>query len=133
MPLSKETLDNHFSYHALTEETTPNYAAIRAAEFECHKLCGSMSMAEYTATAADYDTVNATLRTFAEVIDANAPDSADKAAAIRCVRLARNALNEHVASCLLSYPVHINMLAEASRQLVLARFQANSAIACGGK
>lgn len=131
--MTPEQLDNHFSYHAPTEETAPKYAAIRAAEFECHKLCGSLSMGEYTATLANYNEVNATLRTFAEIIDANAPDSADKEAAIRCVRLARNALNEHIASCIQSFPVHINMLAEASRQLVLARFQANSAIACGGK
>jgi hypothetical protein len=131
--MTPEQLDNHFSYHAPTEETAPKYAAIRAAEFECRKLCGTFSMAEYTATPANYHEVNATMRTFAEIIDANAPDSADKAAAIRCVRLARNAINEHLASCILGYPVHINMLAEASRQLVLARFQANSAIACGGK
>lgn len=131
--MTPEQLDNHFSYHAPTKETAQKYAAIRAAEFECHKLCGALSMAEYTATPANYNEVNASLRAFAEVIDANAPDSADKAAAIRCVRLARSALNEHLASCILGYPVHINMLAEASRQLVLARFQANSAIACGGK
>ena len=131
--LSPEQLDNWFLYHPLTDETRPKYAAVRAAEFECHKLGASLTMAEYTATAADYDRINATLRTFAEAIDANAPDSDDKSAAIRCVRLARNCFNEQVASCLLGFPVHINMVAEGSRQLVLARFQANSAIACGGK
>ena len=133
MPLTPEILDNHFSYHAPTAEQQIRYAAIRAAEFECHSLCGSLTSAGYTATSATYADVNAVTRTFAEVIDANAPDSADKTAAIRCVRLARNAMNEHVASCLGGFPVHNNMLFEAGRQLTLARFQANSAIACGGK
>lgn len=131
--MTPEQLDNWFSHHAPTEETAPKYAAIRAAEFECHKLGASLTMAEYTATTDDYAAINATLRAFAEAIDANAPDSADKTAAIRCVRLARNCFNEQVASAINGFPVHINMVAEGARQLVLARFQANSAIACGGK
>lgn len=131
--MTPDQLDNWFTYHKPTPETAPKYQAIRDAEFECHKLAGSYTMGDYFASREDCDVVNATLRAFAEVIDANAPDSADKTAAIRCVRLARNALNEHIMSCVLGFPVHVNMLAEASRQLVLARFQANSAIACGGK
>lgn len=129
MPINPD----HFVYHAPTEDTTPRYAAIRGVENACHDVARSLTMSEYTTTAADYDVINDALRQFAEVIDANAPDSDDKTAAIRCVRLARNALNEHIAACIGGFPTHINCLAEAHRQLVLARWQANSAIACGGK
>lgn len=124
---------DHFVYHAPTDDTAPRYAAIRAAERACHDVAGSLTMAEYTATEADYYVVNNTLRRFAEAIDAAAPDSADKTASIRCVRLARNALNEHIAACIGGFPTHINCIAEAARQLTLARWQANSAVACGGK
>ena len=122
---------DHFIHHAQTPETSPRYAAIREAEEGCHALIAFFS--SRPVVQQDFMQVNSTLLTFAQVIDANAPDSADKTAAVRCVRLARNALNEHVASCLLGFPVHMNMLAEATRQIVLARWQANSAIACGGK
>lgn len=124
---------DHFVYHAPNEETAPRYAAIRAAENACHDLVGSLTMAEYTATAADYTRVNSALRVFAETIDSSAPDSADKTASIRCVRLARNALNEHIAASAGGFPTRINCLVEAARQLTLARWQANSAVACGGK
>ena len=124
---------DHFIYHAPNEDTAPRYAAIRAAEDACHDVVGSLTMAEYTATAADYTRVNGVLRAFAETIDSNAPDSADKTAAYRCVRLARNALNEHIAASINDFQPRINLLSEAIRQLVLARWQANSAVACGGK
>lgn len=124
---------DHFRYHAPTGETSPKYAAIRDAERVCHELVGSLYSSEYFPATEHYERINATLLTFAQSIDANAPDSADKTAAIRCVRLARNAMNEHLTCCLSGTPVRMNMLSEATRQLVLARFQANSAIACGGK
>lgn len=113
--------------------TLERYKAIRAAEFECHKMFAAIGADDYTLAVKDCDTVNAITRAFAEAIDANAPDSADKTAAIRCVRLARNAANERIMSVVQGFPTHINCIAEARRQLVLARWQANSAIACGGK
>lgn len=131
--MTPDQLDNWFNWHTPTEEQKPKYRAIRAAEQECHALGASLTMAEYTATMADYERINATLRAFAEAIDQNAPDSADKTAAIRCVRLARNCFNEQVASGIHGFPVYINLVAEGARQIVLARFQASGAIACGGK
>lgn len=131
--MTPKQLDNWFTFHAPTAETRPRYAAVRAAEKACHELGMSLTMAEYTADTSDYARINATLRAFAEVIDVNAPDGDDKDAAIRCVRLARNCFNEQVASCLLGFPVILNMVSEGARQVALARFLANSAIACGGK
>lgn len=84
--------------------------------------------------------VNLAAREFMVAIDTHAPDSADKTAAIRCVRLARNAANEalYAVPREKSTPIYAwvtvdTMKAEAHRQIVLARFQACSAIACGGK
>jgi len=130
--MTEEQKNNWFRYHEPTEETKPKYAAIRAAENECHAVTASLLVVVKHSTE-DYNRVNDTLRTFAEVIDANAPDSVDKTAAIRCIRIARNCLNELVAASILGFPVRIRLGEEATKQLLFARFQANSAIACGGK
>ena len=116
--ITQDQLNHWFVYHSPTIETQKKYAAIRAAEDACHDVFASMAVTGYAAPLADCDRVNASTRAFAEAIDANAPDSADKAAAIRCVRLARNAANEHIMACALGFPTHINNLAEAGRQLV---------------
>jgi hypothetical protein len=146
MPLTAEQLDNHFSYHAPTEETAPKYAAIRKAEEDCHVTIGHLFSKgpngpqvwdpEQVAVvllggnkALGYAEVNRATRTLVEVIDQNAPDSADKSAAIRCVRLARNALNEAIATN--NYPESLRTCAHEN--LRMARWQANSAVACGGK
>lgn len=133
MPLTPEQLDHRFNYHAPTEETRPKYAAIRAAEFECHQLAANIRLAGNDVDTGAYAVVNSTLRAFAEAINDNAPDCADKTAALRCVGLARNCLNEQVASVTQGFPVYIDLVAEAHRQIVLARFQANSAVALDGK
>lgn len=126
--LTTEQLDNWFTYHPPTDETRPKYAAIldaqRAAALAFHNAPGKADR-----SAAFFD-VNATTRFFVEVIDANAPDSADKTAAIRCVRLARNAINE----ALVSFDTEHRLLFDvAIAELLKARWQANSAIACGGR
>lgn len=139
MPLTAEQLDNYFTYHPPTEETAPKYAAIRAAEEACHvsiafakkrKVCSDEGIPADAGVVDLYAEINRRTRCYAEVIDASAPDSADKAAAIRCVRLARNAANEAVTLNLLGDAF---LWTQAQEQLRLARFQANSAIACGGK
>lgn len=141
--LSQSQLDNWFTYHAPTDETGPKYLAITSCEYECRDL--------FTHAITHHD-INGKLRQFAELIDQLAPDSADKTAAIRCVRIARNALNEalmlankidgparnldeHGARAIATGPERAISLAvtTARQQLLMARWQANSAIACGGK
>jgi len=130
MPLSTEQLDNWFTYHAPTDETTPKYAAVRKGRLDA-------GLTLLACTAPDcvdsnhirHESINDALRDFVMVIDANAPDSADKTAAIRCVRLARNAANEAVAT-----PTDSRRLVDiALLEIQKAVWQANSAIACGGK
>ena len=137
MPFTPEQLDNWFTYHPPTEGQKPAFAAIAAMERDCAEML--------TKPGLTHNQVNAMLRRFVEMIDALAPDSADKTAAVRCVRIARNAINEaimqaarseHPAShCLwvcehdlVSLPCRI-----AVHELIKARWQANSAIACGGR
>ena len=137
MPLTTEQLDNWFTYHAPTDDQRVRYVALTSMERDCTELL--------TMPGLTHVQVNYRLRNFVELIDANAPDCADKTAAIRCVRLARNAMNEaimqavrseHPAThCLwvcdhdaVSLPCRI-----AIHELIKARWQANSAIACGGK
>lgn len=149
MPLTPDQLDNWFSYHAPTDDTTPRYAAIREAEQEFHMALTTALYVVRGGTGEErpllpplFDKVNAAARAFAVVIDGQAPDSADKTAAIRCVRLGRNFANEAIIAAQTErrgdIPVHVWATSEflracADAEIVKARFQANSAIACGGK
>lgn len=139
MPLSPAQLDHWFTYHPPTDETSPKYEAITAAQRQASWLAIEIAVPPYACNAGTHDTVNRLLRDFVEVIDANAPDSADKTAAIRCVRIARNALNEFVAMKIAGQgPTPTPMPSQelirlATDELIKARWQANSAIALGGK
>jgi hypothetical protein len=130
MPFTKDQLDNWFTYHPPTDETAPKYDAVRRGQLDADfGIAISVAVDSPDPDAVRYGNINAVTRNFAEIIDANAPDSADKTAAIRCVRLARNAANEAVAN-----PKGAPRLAAiAATELQKARWQANSAIACGGK
>jgi hypothetical protein len=134
MPISAEQLDAWFTYHPPTEEQKPKYAALRVAFAEA-SLPGVALLNE--GTLATHDEVNRRSRALVETIDALVPESADRTAAIRCVRLARNAFNEAIVQArgedgAQAWLVH-DLVTEGNRQLRLARWQANSAIALEGK
>jgi hypothetical protein len=125
VPLSAETLDNWFTFHAPTEEQKPKYKAITDAE---KQIASRFSGVDFS-----HDDVNRVLREFVELIDSLAPDSADKTAAIRYVRLARNALNESIVLRGKDEATSKWCRRIAVEELRKARWSANSAIACGGK
>lgn len=114
--------------------TGPKYEAIRKAEHACW-VSIQQGIYENLGLPQLYTLINEECKMFAVTIDNLAPDSADKAAAIRCVRLARNAFNECV-----TVPTNQDgkrdhlpwLFTVAQVELVKARWQANSAIACGG-
>ena len=114
--------------------TGPKYEAIRKAEHACW-VSIQQGIYENLGLPQLYTLINEECKMFAVTIDNLAPDSADKSAAIRCVRLARNAFNECV-----TVPTnqdgkrdHLAWLFTVGQtELVKARWQANSAIACGG-
>lgn len=139
--IDPKTLDAWFTYHAPTEATAPKYAAIRDGEKACRVAIVDV-LHNYTMRPPDaYAAINAATRTFADVINEQAPDSADKTAAIRCLRLARNAANEVIA---LRAEHGLKMAASlvamvdsfdgyAMEQILAARWQANAAVALDGK
>jgi hypothetical protein len=145
---SPDQLDRDFTYWPPTEATAPRYAAIREAEQALHALFamlrarGERWVAEFSIqrehpggrlTVADCEEVNARTRAFAEVLDAQAPDGADKAAAYRCIRLARNAANEFIMACVTYQSPCADVLRIAADEIVKARWQACSAVALDGK
>lgn len=131
--------------------TDLKYAAIRDAEAAMHNaifnavyfLREGLKRPDSTmdlTLASLHSGINATTRAFLVVIDTTAPDSADKTAAIRCARLARNAANEAIQTCQREgdTPIHrwttVDVLEQmAHTEVTKARWQACSAIACGGK
>lgn len=126
--MTPEQRDNWFTYHVPTEVTKPKYTAIRAAEIGTSMAIDD-AIGNFTGPDA-FNRINAACLAYADVIDTQAPDSADKSAAIHCVRLARNAANEAVVADV----EHANDLRViCAQELVKARWQANSAIACGGR
>ena len=124
-----------FEYQPPNEGTAPKHAAIRAAEAEAraaiHQQIGGGTWhgdhaGHYDAQMA-YTAINDACRLFYAAILEHAPPSADRAAAERCVRLARMAANEAVTA------TPTAELLELRRQCVdnlrAARWQACAAVA----
>ena len=128
--LTEEQLDNWFNYKPPTVENLPKYKAIGAERNACLAMVAEIQ--SEMSQEDCYPLIAKTLRTFMEVIDANAPDSADKSAAFRCVANARMACNEFVAGRA-SGVERARCIPIAIDNIMLARWQANRSIACGGK
>lgn len=134
-------LDRWFKYHAPTEETAPKYAAIRDAETACWARVAEAMHSNRMRAPEAFEEVNAATRAFADVINEQAPDSADKTAAIRCLRLARNGANEFIAlraqhglKMAASVVATLdNLEGGVLRELRNARWQSCAAVACDGK
>lgn len=124
-PSIRDQLDHWFTYHPPTPETEPKYAAITLARQEAEAVV----LAEGSGrNPPNFERVGAALKNLAIVILNNAPACADTTAAIRCVRLARNAAN-----ALLRSPGDGQLQAIAIQNLYSAQWQANSAVALDGR
>ena len=128
----KARLARWFTYHPPTEEQKPKYTELRHAEARCQtriELVGPRDQSD-PVSATVLAAINEDYRALAEAIVAHSPESADKSAALRCVRLGRMALNElYMGSS--SVPA-AELRRIAAEQTLLARWQASAAIACGG-
>jgi hypothetical protein len=127
-----------YQYVPPTTETTPRFAAIRAAETACvgaltvalydHADLGDLSPAEKPkAWPESFAAVAEACRAFSAVCAAVAPRSADLAAAERCIRLARMLSNEALGPVERSRAKHLFGL--ALDELTKARMQACAAVA----
>lgn len=142
--ITQADLDRWFTYHPPTADVVEHYKAIRMGEVACNKVVDSLIRAyrEHPEAASlpeqrsrSHTGVNVVLRAFASTVLEHAPDSADRTASIRAIRLARNALNEAIAADF-SYPdgdaARSFMFERATVALLDARWQACAAVACGG-
>jgi hypothetical protein len=124
-----DQLIHWFKYQGTgTDADKAKHQAIRAAEAECGSALARAMI------DGDFQAISDACLTFAVVLNAEAPESADKTAAIRCVRLARMAANEAILLNRRGEPGGVETCgALAMQQLRLARYQGSAAVACGGK
>ncbi len=116
---------NDWTYHPPTEVTGPKYAAIRAAAEAVEALATKCLASD---TQVSFDEVNEAVYAYAQVVDREAPDSANKTAAIRCCQLARNALNESLVMKQRKQ-YYVPVIEIARGEIVKARWQACAAVA----
>ena len=128
--INEDQMDLWFTYHPPDDETLPKHTALREAHAACTGVIAQVMGDASGTSAKDFGALNAAIREFADVINEQAPDSADKTAAIRCLRLARNAFNEalHRWNSLGEgeYSV-LTMIGD--QELFKARWQASAAVA----
>jgi hypothetical protein len=81
-----------------------------------------------------HDEINETCKEYVQTILENCPNSADKSAAIRCVRLIRNGLNDAVVAFRKEdHDLAQEAMAFARFNLLGARYQANASVALDGE
>jgi hypothetical protein len=129
-----ELLAHWFTFTPPVNEADKNrHVKIRDAETVCAEAVSN------AITAGDFPAITTATFAFATVINEQAPESADKTAAIRCVRIARMAANEAVLygrkiGEAFDYATAANQCGGLALQhLTLARYQASASIALGGK
>lgn len=122
-----------FEYIPPNEITGPKHTEINAAHKACcdtfgHVLAGVPWLGD---PQVAHDSITGAARTFFRTVQTYAPPSADRAAAERCVRLARMHANEAIRSPLPADTA--NSTRRAFDALADARLQANAAIALEGR
>jgi hypothetical protein len=118
-----------FVFTPSTPETAPRYQAIEREFASCcdaiDRVLMPFATPGHTPTPSDYEAVNGACKAFYEAIRKVCPPSEDRAAAERCVRLARMKAN---AAMRPSLP--IKLVAESAfLELLNAKLQANVSIA----
>lgn len=119
-----------FEYIPPNEITAPKHFEINAAHKTCcdtfgHVLTGAPWLGD---PQVAHDSITGAARVFHDVVQHEAPPSADRSAAERCIRLARMHANEAIRS-----PSPADSIRRAFDALADARLQANAAIALGGR
>lgn len=135
--MNEDQIRHWFTYHAPTDENIKDYDEIREAVKKCEVGIARVfrSTDQFKDRQVPFSIIGDACLRLALTINKVCPDSADKTAAIRCVRLSRMAANE---ALLLTYngvqetqPLAFNeALRQFTSELQKARWQANAAIAC---
>jgi len=110
-----------FQYQTPTADQAKRHREIQAAELYCLRACKG---------AKDHANIDSACVVFADAIDKFCPGSADKTAAFRCLRLARNAAHERlVVEGTEEWREEVATASLLRQQLRLARYNACAAIA----
>lgn len=133
MPTAEQI--NHWFKHRDLMPLKVSEEAIRIKEEAAYVLAADICNSErYQLHAPDgFLEVTRVMRELAEAINDNAPESADKSAAIRNVRLAREALNDLLSQVGTGSVVVGPAYEDARRNITEARRNANAAIALEGR
>lgn len=132
MPFTEEQFGVWFNYRPPTEEEKILLRRIWDAETRCLQLHARLTEERMENwTVAIFEEITRECRHFADEVNAVCPDGADKTAAIRNLKLLRNAMNDMGA------PNCAGIVRGASErhaidQIIEARRNANSAIMCKG-
>lgn len=132
------SLDELFTYHPPDEEQREKYHKLLLA-FTAVLEAGKAAMKEAATPDAPAEELakgfTASCKAYAELINEFCPPSADRTAAIRCLRLARNAVNDVLFGMkqfphgLSQFPFHVIFETE----LIRCRYQSNASIALAGR
>ncbi len=137
-PKPQFDFDELFTYHPPTEEQAPKYQQLQLgflAVLEAGKVVLKGQRGDERAPQADFEAFTRSVRAYAELIAELCPSSADRTAAIRCLRLARNAMNDVLCGNR-NHPHGLDpdpFSAIFEQELIKARYQANASIALNGR
>lgn len=126
-----------FQYQPPNAATAPKYAALRKAEAVALAACiDCMNLGAWRGTTPSDETkraafagINAATKALHDTIERECPPCADTTAALRCVRLARMAANEVLASPAGSGLDVAGVVDQCRANLRAARWQACAAVA----
>jgi hypothetical protein len=121
--LTTAEIEHMFTYHPPSTEQQAKYAAISAAVAHGSALINSLQWCTKPVKTEAFARINDITKAIATTMCEHCPPSADLSAAIRCVRLVRNACNAYARTPEAAF------LITATQELIKAKWQANSAIA----
>lgn len=120
-----------FIYHPPTDEQKVLYERLAEAYAGVYRVMTKAlrALGKRPAQPEDYDAITDACEGYYNVIMEVCPASADRTAAIRCLRLARNAMND----CLRLPEDRSVFWTLAEQELIKCRYQAHASIALDGK
>ena len=127
-----------FVYHPPTEEQKPVYDKLHLgflSVLEAGKAAMRLAKWGERSSTVDFDAFTAACSGYHDLIVELCPESADRTAAIRCLRLARNAVNDVLCGAR-DFPHGVHQAPFHNifeTELIKCRYQANASIALDGK
>ncbi len=126
-----EQIEHWFGYHPPTDQTLPVFETLDKGAEECRTAVKNAIQSPTATTKDRFAAIGAATKSFSLLLNGASPEGVDKAAAIRCLRMARMAANRAVLTL---EPTEKQRYATMARDDIdRAWFNASGAVACGGK